>query len=196
MDEQKSKEMMITDTKKEIIDLETNIKKNYMIADYLNYIQLSMKDENIKQHAISSFMPFINKQTNHYLSETGHKYYVMIDKWMDIVINGIGVADCGFKSMSGGEGKSIDLALKFAITDITRMQAGNYLDLMILDEFLDSSIDSIGIASMVKIIKQKQRDDDLKVCVVSHRQELDDYDFDNTYLIENVDGYSKLKKVY
>lgn len=162
------------------------------MKDYMAYIKESLKDENVKQYAISNIVPFVQMQTNHYLSETGHNYYIELDAWLDGEIKGFGVGDSEFGNMSGGEGKSIDLALKFAMMDVARRQAGSYIDVLVLDELLDSSIDAFGLEKTVDIVKLKQREDALKVFVVSHREEIGMFDFDRTYNVVKENGFSSI----
>jgi DNA repair exonuclease SbcCD ATPase subunit len=176
----------------ELSQWDSKYKKLDTMQDYLKYIKESLKDENVKQYAISNLVPFVQQQTNHYLSETGHSYYVELDNWLDGEIKGFGVGDCDFGNMSGGEGKSIDLALKFAMMDVARRQAGSYLDILVLDELLDSSIDSFGLEKTVDIVKLKQSEDDLKVFVVSHREEIGAFDFDRTYNVVKENGFSTI----
>jgi DNA repair exonuclease SbcCD ATPase subunit len=167
-------------------------KKLDMMQDYLKYIKESLKDENVKQYAISNIVPFLQAQMNRYLSETGHSYYVELDNWLEGTIKGFGVGDSDFGNMSGGEGKSIDLSLKFAMMDVARRQAGSYLDVLVLDELLDSSIDSFGLEKTVDIIKMKQAEDKLKVFVVSHREEIGMFDFDRAYNVVKENGFSSI----
>ena len=177
----------------EVSEFDKETKKLERMKDYLEYIKGTLKDENVKQYAIGNIIPYLQQQTNHYLSETGHNYYVELDAWLDGTIKGYGVGECDFGNMSGGEGKSIDLALKFAMMDVARRQAGSYLDVLVLDELLDSSIDSHGIEKTFDIIKLKQREDNLKVFVVSHREEVADFGSDNTYKVTKEDGFSTIE---
>ena len=179
----------------EVSEFDSEIKKLETMKDYLDYIKTTLKDENVKQYAIGNIIPYLQQQTNHYLAETGHNYYVELDAWLDGTIQGYGVGECEFGNMSGGEGKSIDLALKFAMMDVARRQAGSYIDVLVLDELLDSSIDSFGIEKTFDIIKVKQKEDNLKVFIVSHREEVADFGNDSIYRVEKEDGFSEIKVV-
>jgi len=183
------------DLTEELSNYEIDIKKLNKMKDHLEYVKETLKDENVKQYAISNIIPFLQQQTNHYLAETGHNYYVELDSWLDGTIKGYGVGDCDFGNMSGGEGKSIDLALKFAMMDVARRQAGSYIDVLVLDELLDSSIDSHGIEKTFDIIRIKQREDNLKVFVVSHREEVADFGVDNTYKVTKENGLSSVERI-
>ena len=164
------------------------------IKDYLSFIKFLCEDKNLKQHAISSIIPYMNKQTNFYLSEVDYGFYTILDSWLDAEIKGPGITNASYGSLSGGEGRGIDIAIQFAFLDIARLQAGIFPDYLTFDELLDSSIDGKGINQLFKIIKTRQRDDESKIFIISHRSELEDVDeIDNIYHVEKRNGYSQLE---
>ncbi len=175
--------------------IQKNIKKVNILIDYLEYIKISLKDENIKQYAISSLLPFLNKQTNYYLSESGFPYRVDIDGWLDVKIKGFGVDDVGYSSLSGGERKSIDISIQFACNDMAALQASSIIDVGIYDEILDSSLDEQSLMPIINIIKIKQQNMDLCVYVITHKNEINELDFDNYINIEKNNGFSKIIEV-
>jgi DNA repair exonuclease SbcCD ATPase subunit len=163
------------------------------LIDYLEVIKEICKDENLKQYAISSIMPYLNRQTNHYLSEVGYGFFATIDKWLEADIKGPGIAKATYGSLSGGESKGIDLAIQFGLLDIAKIQAGRWPDILTMDEILDSSVDSKGIGKLMEIIRAKQIEDHNKIFIISHREELaDDFEADNIYFVEKENGYSKI----
>jgi DNA repair exonuclease SbcCD ATPase subunit len=178
---------------KEITKIEDSYNKSNTLKDYLTFIKDSLKDEHVKQYAISSILPILNKQTNHYLSETGHSFYLLLDGWLEAEIRGIGMEDCSFANLSGGESKSIDLAIKFACHDIAKALSTASTNILILDEILDSSIDSYGIQQLVDIVSIKQQEDNLAVYIISHRPEVGDLEFDSVIKVVKEDGYSHLE---
>jgi DNA repair exonuclease SbcCD ATPase subunit len=164
------------------------------LKDYLDFVKIICKDENIKQHAISSIMPYMNKQTNFYLSEVDYGFYAVLDKWLDVQIKGPGVTNASYGSLSGGESRGIDLAIQFAFLDMAKLQAGIFPDYLSFDELFDSSIDQKGITELFKIIKTKQKDENSKIFIISHRNELENADeIDNVYYVTKEKGYSKLE---
>lgn len=174
-------------------ELNLQISKISNVSDYLDYIKIICKDDNVKQYAISSIMPYLNSRVNHYLSEVGHSFYIEFNNFLDEVIRGPGMADCVYGSLSGGESKSVDFALQMALLDIARIQAGVFPDVLLLDEILDSSVDSYGLEKIMGIVKLKQREDESKTFLVSHRKEVSDIDVDRCYLIEKKDGFSYVR---
>jgi len=178
-----------------IIAKEQNTKKLSglnLLCDYLRCCKDICKDENIKQYAISSDIPYLNQQTNHYLAESGHNFYVKLDKWLECDIKGPGIKRGTYGNLSGGETRSIDLSLQFAFLDIKRIRAGIWPDILITDELLDSSIDEYGLEKILSIIKTKQEEGNLKVFLVSHRKEVSEIDADRVYIVEKKDGYSNI----
>jgi len=163
------------------------------VIDYLEYVKEICKDENIKQYAISSLMPYLNQQTNHYLSEVGYGFFAVVDKWLEAEIKGPSISNGSYGSLSGGESRGIDLALQFALLDIARIQANRWPDILIMDEILDSSVDTAGIEKLMDIIRVKQDDDDSRVFIISHRDEIgEDFVADNVYTVVKEGGYSRV----
>jgi len=176
----------------DINDLIKDKNATTLILDYFFYIKNSLKDENVKQYAISSILPILNKQTNHYLSETGQSFYVLLDSWMEAEIKGIGIDDCSFGNLSGGESKSLDLSIKFACIDIARMMNTADTNVLILDELLDSSVDDYGIQQLMDIVRLKQTDGNLAIFLISHRESVADMDFDNYIKVYKEDGFTRI----
>lgn len=167
-------------------------KKYNEMIDYLECIKVLAKDENVKQYAISSKIPFISQQTNDYLSQSGCNFYVILKGWLDDEIKGPGITQCSYGNLSGSEARSIDLALQIAFLDILRLQSGVFPDIIIFDEILDSSIDAKGLVSLLDIIKNKQLKESLKIFLITHRQEISDLEVDKTYLAKKEKGFSVL----
>lgn len=198
------KNEQIDDVKKSIGEIETKIKDNdkkrnfYIkekneitdLLDYNSVIKSLLKDENIKQYAISYIMPYLTDRTNYYLSEAGCNFYVKFTDWLDIEIIGSGIDKCTYENLSGGEARSVDLALQLAFLEISKLQNNITIDTIVFDELLDSSIDSSGIEMLINICKKVCYENNYKLFVVTHRQEVSG--FDNIYSVEKKEGYSTI----
>lgn len=178
--------------KKEIDSILAEESKLKSLLDYLHCLRDQCKDDAIKQYAISSIIPLLNKYTNDYLAEVGFNFYLEIDKFVDAKIKGTGIFGDSTGNLSGGEGRAVNIALMMAFHDIARLKAKNFIDVMFCDEILDSSISATNIIKIFDIIKKKQKKDNLKVYIISHRQEIQDIDFDATINIEKEHGYTKI----
>jgi DNA repair exonuclease SbcCD ATPase subunit len=165
--------------------------------DYLKALKNLCTDEEVKQYAISNKIPVLNKQVNEYLSKTGVNYFVKLDNWLDIEINGPGRRGCTYNDLSGAERVSIDRSLQFSFSDMNKIQSPVFVDLLILDELIDSSVDNQGMINLLNIIKTKQQNDNSKVLLVSHRKGFENIDevIDNFYCVEYDGSYSKVKEM-
>ncbi len=164
-----------------------------VLLDHLKYIKQSLQDDNIKQYAISSIVPYLNTRTNFYLSESGIPYVVDIDGWLNVTIKGLGVGEISYGSLSGGEAKSINMAVQFACADISENQSDMGMNFMLADEVIDSSLDDIGVALLMGVIRTRQKINDSDVFIITHRDELKDIDCDNTILVNKEDGFSSIE---
>ena len=188
--EQKIKELTGTNR-----DATNKINKLNDLLDYVQYVKEMCQDDGVKQFAVSNTMPYLTSRVNYYLSESGCNFYIKLSGWLEEEIMGAGISNCTYGNLSGGETRSIDIALQLAFLDIARIKAGVYPDLMVFDELLDSSVDGPGITSMMKIIKTLQREIDGKVFLITHRSEISDIDIDNLYVVEKSAGFSHVRKV-
>lgn len=184
----------IKDIQKEIKKTSGTINKLKELVDYLSYLKILCKDENVKQYAISSYMSYLVQQTNHYLSSAGSIHYVKFNKWLEEEIHGPGVYDASYGNLSGGEARSIDLAIQFAFLDVAKLKTGIFPDVLLLDEILDSSIDGGGLANILKIIQTKQKEDRSKTFIITHRTEITDMDADSVYVVSKNNGFSTIEK--
>ena len=188
-------DVKIQEYKKEIVSVEKEKKQLSVMEDYLEYIKTLCKDENVKQFAIANIIPFVNQQVNSYLAEAGFNFYVKLDNWLDIEIKGPGIDNSSYGNLSGGESKSVNLALQLAFLDVCKLHSAVFPNVLLLDEILDSAIDSYGIQRMMSIIKHKQQVDDLKVYIVSHRKEINEIESDRIYQITKSKGFSTINEV-
>lgn len=192
-DQVKVKMGHITKYNKEIEECVSEMKKNNRLIDHLSYLRVSLKDENVKQFAISALLPYLNHRANHYLSESGFPYVVEVDGWLEVVIRGMGTDDVGYNSLSGGESKAMDMAIQLACNDIAELQAKTSLGISIYDEILDTSLDSDGVQRLMSIIRVRQSESGDCVLCISHRDEIKDLDFDNSIMINKKDGFSTIQ---
>ena len=162
------------------------------IRDYMEHIKSICKDENIKAFAISSMVPALTRNTNKYLSDIGHHFYIVMDSWLNPTIKGPGITSGSYNSLSSGEKRSVDLSLQSAFLDIARMQSGVYADVLILDELLDSSLDSSSLSVLLQMVNNKQREDGSKVFIISHRDEISDIEITNKLMLTKEGGYSRI----
>lgn len=163
---------------------------------YINEVISLCGDDKCKQYAISNFLPYLTDRINHYLNKSGVLFYIKLSGWLDLEILGPGIKNCSYTNLSGAERISLDRSFQMASVDIKKGQSSALIDVLILDEYLDSSLDDIGMVDAIELIKTKQKEDKLKVLVVSHRKELGSLDslFDFRFQV-SMDKYSTIKEI-
>jgi DNA repair exonuclease SbcCD ATPase subunit len=194
----------ITDNRKKQKELTTSIESDKVsidkmknMKDYVKVVKDLCADEKVKQYTISNKVPLLNQRVNYYLSKAGVNYYVKLDNWLETEIKGPGIKDCVYENLSGAEKISLDRSLQFAFNDINKLQSPTFMDLLILDEILDSSVDTIGMKNIVNIVKTKQQEDDSNVLIVSHRESFEEMEHlvDNFYCVEFDGSYSQIRRI-
>ena len=172
-----------------------SLTKVNLTIEYLKQVVLLCSDDKAKQYAITSYLPYLNERINYYLNKSGVLFYIKLTGWLDYDIIGPGIKDCTYNNLSGGEKICVDRSVQLASIDVKKQQASSLIDILILDEVLDSSLDEIGILGMMNIIKSKQEEDNSKVLIVSHRSELGQLSdlFNYKYTVE-MDRYSNIKE--
>jgi len=154
---------------KDLKRIDESVTKLSTLKDYVSYVKTLCKDDNVKQYAIASILPYLTKKINEYLSRAGMNYFVNFTKAMEDEIKGPGIYNASYSNLSGGEARSCDLAILFALLDISRTQFGVFPDFLLLDELLDSSVDSKGLDSVLKVVWLRQKEDNGKIYIVTHR---------------------------
>jgi DNA repair exonuclease SbcCD ATPase subunit len=71
-----------------------------------------------------------------------------------------------FGNLSAGEKKRVNTAMALAFRDVLHHLHAK-TNLLMIDE-LDGALDQQGIDSIIRILKEKSRDEDLSVFVISH----------------------------
>lgn len=190
-------ENKIKELEKSVQDTVKSISKSKNIKDYLECIRVICGDDRAKKYAISNKVPLLNQRTNYYLNKAEVNFYIKLDNWLEVDIRGPGIKNAVYANLSGAEKVSLDRSLQFAFNDINRLQSPTHYDLMVLDEILDSSVDSIGLQNIVNIVKAKQHKDQSNILIVSHKQSFDELEdlVDNFYRVEFDGKYSHIKKV-
>ena len=68
--------------------------------------------------------------------------------------------------------------------------------MLVLDELLDTSVDKVGIDNLLKIILQRQKDDNSTIFIVTHRQDFEEMNGQRVYRVEkNIDGFSAIGEI-
>lgn len=157
---------------------------------YLDFLSYVLSDEGVKKYIISDLINILNNRIRKYLEEMGCEYTVIFDPNFEskfLTTTG----ECEYDNFSAGEKRRIDISTIFAFRDLLFGQGTLQTNILVCDEFLDSSIDEYCINSIIKVLKKEAETQ--TVFVVSHRECLDkESDFDNIIEIKKEGGYTSI----
>ena len=100
----------------------------------------------------------------------------------------IGSRISNFESLSGGEQVRVAFAMRISLSQILAARKGGNVGVIFLDE-VDGSLDQVGVASYVNVIKFLEKS--FKILVVTHKDDIKD-SFPNKILVKNDFGISKV----
>jgi DNA repair exonuclease SbcCD ATPase subunit len=170
------------------------VDKEYMTnkgkIKYYEYIHDLLKDTGVKSRIIKKYLPLINKHVNKYLRMLDFYINFTLNENFDEVINTPLCTDFSYTSFSEGQKQRINLALLFAWREIARIKNSTNVNLLILDEVFDSSLDSTGTEDFLKIIRHKIKDSN--TFVISHKENIQDR-FDKVIEFRKKGNFSEMK---
>ena len=89
----------------------------------------------------------------------------------DSIKNVLGNVDLDFDNLSRGERNRLILSLSWAFRDVWE-SLYQPINLLFIDELVDSGMDSSGVENSLAILKKMSRDAHKSIWLVSHRDEL------------------------
>lgn len=131
---------------------------------------LTNKDSFIRKRILDQNLGYLNKRLGEYLDKLGlpHSIKFLNDLSTEITLIG---QDLDFDNLSRGERTRLILGLSMAFRDIFET-TNNAIDLIFVDELLDSGLDAAGLEGSISILKKMERERAKNVFVISHREEL------------------------
>lgn len=151
-----------------------------------------LKDDGVKTKVIRHYLPVINHYCNHYLSKLGFDILFMFDEGFNEIIKSRYRDNFSYGSFSEGEKSRINLALLFTWREIARLKNCAECNILILDEIMDSSLDSSGIDDFLSVISEG--DKKLNITIISHREETKSSNFDRYIKVTKNGNFSKLEE--
>lgn len=158
--------------------------------DHQQFLLKLLTDKNsfVRRKIINRTIPFLNARLNHYTKDIGLPHTVNFDDDMSCVVSEFG-RELDFGNLSGGEKKRVNLALSLAFRDVLHHLHSKF-NCLFIDE-IDASLDASGVEAVFRLIKQKSRDDNIGLWVISHRPEASGR-FDNTLIVRKENGFSQI----
>jgi len=145
----------------------TKVDKLKKRADHQSFLLKLLTDKSsfLRRKIINKTIPFLNNRLNHYTNALGLPHIVKFDADMSCTVAEFG-RELDFGNLSAGEKKRVNTAMALAFRDVLHHLHAK-TNLLIIDE-LDGALDQLGIDYIIKTLKEKSRDEELSVFIISH----------------------------
>ena len=163
---------------KYITEANTRLEKTQNIIDdikkeinKLDIIKFIVSEEGVKSYIVRKILQLFNAKLSHYLKKMDSNCICVFNEYFEEEIVDEKGKLCSYFNFSGAERKNIDLACLFAFMDIRRLQGDVAFNFSMYDELFDSSLDERGVELVIDILKERIKDHNECVMVISHRKE-------------------------
>jgi len=134
------------------------------------YKLLTNKDSFVRKRIIDQNLSFLNQRLTYYLSLIGLPHLVEFQNDLSVVITQLG-QDLDFDNLSRGERNRLILSLSWAFRDVWE-NLYSPINLLFIDELVDSGMDASGVESSIAILKKFTRERNKSIFLISHRDDL------------------------
>jgi DNA repair exonuclease SbcCD ATPase subunit len=144
----------------------TNIKEH---QEFLLKL-LTNKDSFIRKRIIDQNLSYLNARLGQYLDRIGLPHTVKFNNDLTVAITELG-RDLDFDNLSRGERNRLILSLSWSFRDVWE-SLYQPINLLFIDELVDSGMDSSGVENSLAILKKMSREANKSIWLVSHKDEL------------------------
>jgi DNA repair exonuclease SbcCD ATPase subunit len=131
---------------------------------------LTNKDSFIRKRIIDQNLSYLNARLGQYLDRIGLPHTVKFNNDLTVSITELG-RDLDFDNLSRGERNRLILSLSWAFRDVWE-SLYQQVNLLFIDELVDSGMDSSGVENSLAILKKMGRENHRSIWLVSHKDEL------------------------
>ena len=131
---------------------------------------LTNKDSFIRKRIIDQNLSYLNARLGQYLDRIGLPHTVKFNNDLSVSITELG-RDLDFDNLSRGERNRLILSLSWSFRDVWE-SLYQPINLLFIDELIDSGMDSNGVENSLSILKKMSREANKSIWLVSHKDEL------------------------
>jgi DNA repair exonuclease SbcCD ATPase subunit len=131
---------------------------------------LTNKDSFVRKRIIDQNLSYLNTRLGAYLHAIGLPHEVKFLNDLTVEITELG-RELDFDNLSRGERNRLILSLSFAFRDVWE-SLYTPINLLFIDEMIDSGMDSSGVENALAILKKMARERSKSIFLVSHKDEL------------------------
>ena len=148
------------------------INKETALKDHQEFLLklLTNKDSFIRKKIIDQNLAYLNNRLSYYLDKMGLPHNVVFQNDLTVEITQLG-QDLDFHNLSRGEMNRVILSLSWAFRDVWESLYQS-INLLFVDELVDSGLDANGIESALAVLKGMARERHKNVFLISHKEEL------------------------
>ena len=184
----------VDDNKKDLLESELNGQKDerlqYVVQRrYYDILSNILNDKGIKTKVIRKYLPVINKHVNMYLKDMDFFVNFQLDENFNETIKSRHRDDFSYYSFSEGEKRRIDISLLLTWRDIAAMRNSVNVNLLILDEVFDASLDQAGVDDLMKLFNVLKK---TNLFVISHKLDILDDKFPAKITVEKVNNFTQM----
>ena len=143
-----------------------------LVKDHQEFLYklLTNKDSFIRKKIIDQNLNYLNKRLSYYIDKLGLPHRVVFRNDLNVEITQLG-QELDFDNLSRGERNRLILSLSFAFRDVWE---GLYqsINLLFIDELLDSGMDSAGVEAGLGVLKKMARERGKNIYLISHKDDL------------------------
>jgi DNA repair exonuclease SbcCD ATPase subunit len=150
----------------------TVMNKLVVLRDHQDFLLklLTNKDSFIRKKIIDQNLSYLNHRLAHYLTEIGLPHLVKFKSDLEVEITMYG-KEFDFDNLSRGERTRLILSLSWSFRDVFE-SLNDKINLLFIDELIDSGLDTSGVESSLAILKKMCRESKRNIFLISHRDEL------------------------
>ena len=131
---------------------------------------LTNKDSFVRKRIIEQNLSYLNARLSQYLDRIGLPHQVTFLNDLTVEIQELG-RELDFDNLSRGERNRLILSLSWAFRDVWE-SLYNPINLLFIDELVDSGMDGSGVEAAMAILKKMSREHNKSIWLVSHKDEL------------------------
>jgi DNA repair exonuclease SbcCD ATPase subunit len=131
---------------------------------------LTSKESFIRKKIIDQNISYLNARLNHYLDKLGLPHEVKFLNDLSVEIFYLG-RELDFDNLSRGERTRLILGLSWSFRDVYE-SLNLPINLLFIDELLDSGLDISGLENSLELIKKMGRERGKNIFLISHKDEL------------------------
>ena len=174
----------------ELKEADTLLNEMHDLKQTYQAVSVLLKDGGIKAKIIKQYIPIINKLINKYLSSMDFFVQFELNEEFNETIKSRFRDEFSYASFSEGEKMRINLAILFTWRAVAKLRNSISTNILIMDEVMDSSLDSNGTEEFMKVLTQLAID--TNTFIISHKTDQLYDKFTSVIKFEKHKNFSKI----